>query len=188
MTGAVESQGEIDVNTMNLRYPIGPLRVQPSLSDEERHRAVEEIAALPAELRNTVAGLTDAQLATPYRPGGWTVRQVVNHIPDSHMNGYVRFKLAVTEEEPTVKTYDEAAWAELADGREGDIEVSLRLLEALHERWVTFLRSMSPAQFQRILRHPELGTISAESYLQTYAWHGRHHLAHISGLIEREGW
>jgi hypothetical protein len=104
------------------------------------------------------------------------------------MNGYVRFKLAVTEDEPTVKTYDEAAWAELADGREGDIEVSLRLLEALHERWVTFLRSMTPAQFQRILRHPELGTISAESYLQTYAWHGRHHLAHISGLIEREGW
>ena len=149
---------------------------------------IQEIADTPANLRASVAGLSAEQLDTPYRPGGWTVRQVVHHVPDSHMNSYVRFRLALTEDEPTIKPYDESRWAELADSRTARIETSLALLESLHERWVLLLRSLSPADFRRQFRHPELGVVSLEKNLALYAWHGRHHVAHITSLRERMGW
>lgn len=171
-----------------LRYPIGRFRARSGLTAAERQAHIEDIAALPENLRAVISGLSPEQLDTPYRPDGWTVRQVVHHVPDSHMNGYVRFKLAVTEIEPTVRTYDEAAWAELADARGEDIESSLLLLDALHRRWTRFLRSLDEGQFQRVLLHPELGRITLDTNLQLYAWHGRHHLAHITRLGERLGW
>jgi hypothetical protein len=170
------------------KYPIGRFRPRSGLTPAERGSRIEDIADLPGDLRAVVSGLSPRQLDTPYRPAGWSVRQVVHHLPDSHMNGYVRFKLAVTEIDPTVMTYDEAAWAELADARDEDIESSLILLEALHRRWARFLRSLDGGQFQRALLHPELGRITLETNLQLYAWHGRHHLAHITGLGERLGW
>lgn len=172
----------------DLRYPIGKFGVDPEVTDAKRRRWIEEIAGTPAALRAAVAGLSEAQLDTPYRPGGWTVRQVAHHLPDSHLNAYVRFKLALTEAEPTVKTYDEAAWAELADGRTAPVELSLALLESLHRRWVLVLRSLFPGDFARTFRHPEWGTVSLDWYLQQYAWHGRHHVAHITSLRGRMGW
>ena len=141
----------------------------------------------PAKLKAAVGGLNDRQLDTPYRPGGWTVRQVVHHLPDSHLNSFVRFKLALTEEEPTIKPYDEARWAELADSK-APIELSLPLLENLHERWVLLLNSLTPADWQRKFRHPERGPMTLTDNLQIYAWHGRHHVAHITALRERNGW
>ncbi len=147
-----------------------------------------EIAETPARLREAVVGLDDAQLDTPYRPEGWTVRQVVHHLPDSHLNSYVRFKLAVTEDEPTIKAYDEAAWARLEDAQNAPIEGSLELLESLHERWVRFLRSLGPNELARTFKHPEIGSVSVAQNIALYAWHGRHHVAHITSLREREGW
>ena len=132
--------------------------------------------------------LTDAQIETPYRPGGWTVRQVVHHVPDSHLNAFCRFKLALTENEPTIKPYDESAWAELADVKAVPIATSLTLLEAVHERWVAILRAMTPADFGRQLIHPETGRQSLDQVLALYAWHGPHHTAHITSLRERNGW
>jgi len=132
--------------------------------------------------------LTASQLDTPYRPGGWTVRQVVHHVPDSHLNAYVRFKLALTEDSPTIKPYDEAAWAKLADTAETPVEVSLQLLESLHARWVRLLESMTEADFARQFHHPESGTMSLDTYLSGYAWHCRHHVAHITQLRARMGW
>lgn len=181
---AIESDTELE----RLRYPIGRFRPQPELTEAERNERIDRIAALPAEVRAAVAGLTDEQLDTPYRPGGWTVRQVVHHLPDSHMNAYVRFKLAATEDEPAIKAYQEAAWAELADGRTADIEVSLALLDALHRRWTLFLRSLAATDFARAFRHPELGPVTLDTNLQLYAWHCRHHVAHITRLRERSGW
>jgi hypothetical protein len=172
----------------NLRYPIGKFRTEPEVTDTKRRRWIEEIAATPAQLRAAVHGLSVEQCDTPYRPGGWTVRQVVHHLPDSHLNAYVRFKLTLTEAEPPVKTYDEAAWAELSDGRTAPVEISLALLESLHHRWVLLLRSLTPADFARALRHPELGRVTLDTYLQMYAWHGRHHVAHITSLRQRLGW
>ena len=173
---------------VDLQYPIGRFEFPREVSSEDRARFIQEIAETPANLRAAVAGLSGEQLDTPYRPGGWTVRQVVHHVPDSHMNSYVRFRLALTEEEPTIKPYDEARWAELADARTAGIETSLALLESLHERWVLLLRSLSPADFRRQFRHPELGVVSLEKNLALYAWHGRHHVAHITSLRERMGW
>jgi uncharacterized damage-inducible protein DinB len=149
---------------------------------------IDEIAAAPAALRKAVEGLTEAQLDTPYRPGGWSVRQVAHHVPDSHMNAYVRFKLAVTEDSPTIKPYDEAAWAELADVKTVPVATSLALLDAVHERWVAFLRSLGEADWARTFRHPELGVVPLEKNLALYAWHGRHHVAHVTALRERIGW
>jgi hypothetical protein len=171
-----------------LRFPVGRFRAEPAPTPDELHGFIRAIAALPAEIRSAVAGLDARQLDEPYRPAGWTVRQVVHHLPDSHMNAYVRFKLAVTEFEPTVVTYDEAAWAELADARGDDVETSLLLLTALHSRWTRFLRSLEPEHFERAFVHPDLGRITLAFTLQLYAWHGRHHLAHITGLRERNGW
>jgi uncharacterized damage-inducible protein DinB len=139
-------------------------------------------------MRTAVAGLSDEQLNTPYRPAGWTVRQVVHHVPESHMNSYVRFKLALTEEEPTIKPYFEDRWAQLDDANQAPVGLSLDLLDALHGRWVWFLRSLKDADFQRTFRHPELGTVSLDRNIALYAWHGRHHVAHITSLRERMGW
>jgi hypothetical protein len=139
-------------------------------------------------LRAAVAELNDDQLNTPYRDGGWTVRQVIHHVPESHMNAYIRFKLALTESEPTIKPYDEAAWAETADVRGTPIEVSLVLLDNLHKRWVVLLKSMSEADFLKQFRHPELGVVPLEKNLALYAWHSKHHVAHITTLRERKQW
>ena len=170
------------------RYPIGKADLKTVLSAAERHSAIAAIAATPANLRAAVSGLTPDQLDTPYRDGGWTVRQVVHHVPDSHMNAYVRFKLALTEDEPTIKTYAEDRWAKLADSSTTPIEVSLTLLETLHRRWDDLLRSMGPDDFQRTLHHPEHGRITLDRMLGIYSWHGRHHVAHVTALRERMGW
>ena len=149
---------------------------------------LEDIEQTPARLRAAVRGLNDHQLDTPYREGGWTVRQVVHHVPDSHMNSYVRFKLALTEDEPTICPYMENLWAELPEARSAPIELSLSLLESLHKRWILVLRGIKPADWKRNLRHPELGLVSLEKNLAIYAWHGKHHVAHITSLRERMGW
>lgn len=172
----------------DLRYPIGKLQAKPELTGAEREDLIHQIAEAPAELREAVRNLTEDQLDTPYRPDGWTVRQVVHHLPDSHMNAYIRFKLGVTEQQPTVKPYKENLWAELVDGKSSAIEPSLALLESLHQRWVAFLRSLSAADFARTVNHPESGVINLDRLLQIYAWHGQHHVAHITSLRERMGW
>lgn len=172
----------------DLRYPIGEFIARPALTDAERRELILALDQTPAGARAAVAGLSDDQLETPYRPDGWTVRQTVHHLTDSHLNGYVRFKLGLTEETPTVKPYAEKLWAELEDGRRADPELSLRLLAAVHERWTICLRALSPAVFVREVRHPEMGDLSLDVVLQLYVWHGRHHIAHITRLRERMGW
>lgn len=171
------------------RYPVGRYERVDSLNADERTRMIVDIAACPAEMRRALSGLSDGQLDTPYRDGGWTLRQVAHHVPDSHMNAYIRHKLAVTEEQPTVKSYTEGAWAELVDGKGGPIEVSLTLLTALHDRWTRFLRSLSEEQFARTFLQPEVrGPIRLDQSLAMYAWHSRHHVAHIDHLRQRMGW
>ena len=173
----------------DLRYPIGKFaRPSAPLTPGERRKHIDEIAEAPAHLAAAVRGLSPAQLDTPYRPGGWTVRQVIHHLPDSHMNSYVRFKLALTEDEPTIKPYDENVWAQLPDSRDTPIEVSLALLENLHKRWVILLGSFAPSNWSRQFRHPELGPTPLDQALALYAWHGRHHVAHITTLRERNAW
>ncbi len=170
------------------RYPVGKF-VKPAAIDRfVREAHVREIEAAPENVRWAVARLSDAQLDTPYREGGWTVRQVVHHIPDSHLNAYVRFKLALTEQDPTIKPYDEALWAELPEAKRGPIDMSLRLLESIHVRWVACIRALPAESFARAFRHPELGTMTLDEQLAMYAWHGRHHVAHITSLRERMGW
>jgi len=146
------------------------------------------MAALPQRFRNAVSGLSDTQLSTPYRDGGWTVRQLIHHVPDSHLNAYIRCKLALTEDSPTIKPYDQEAWANLADSALTPAEVSLSLLEAVHRRWVTLLRALTPDDFQRKFNHPETGVQSVDSTVAFYAWHGNHHLGHITALRERMRW
>lgn len=172
----------------DLAYPIGKFVWSGPASAEDRARRIAEIAAAPAALRDAVAGLSDAQLETPYRPGGWTVRQVAHHVPDSHLNAYVRFKLVLTEDAPTIKPYDEKAWAELADVRSVPIQTSLDLLARLHERWVALLSALSESDWKRNFQHPELGVVPLEKNLALYAWHGRHHVAHVTALGKRMGW
>lgn len=173
----------------DLRYPVGRFNFDAPISQADYPRLIGEIAEAPGAMRSAVAGLSRDQLETRYRPGGWTVKQVVHHVPDSHLNAYTRFKLALTENEPTIKPYDEAAWAELADSQKVPIDVSLTLLESLHQRWVPLLRSMDAADFRRGLRHPEHGRVlTLEQMLGLYAWHSRHHVAHITALRQREGW
>ena len=173
---------------MDLSYPIGKYEHKLTLTSAERETAIAQIAAAPKCLRDAVAGLSHQQFDTPYRPGGWTVRQVVHHVPDSHLNSYVRFKLALTENEPTIRPYDEALWAKLQDSRDTPVEVSLSLLESLHHRWEVLLRSLGPEDFSRRLRHPAQGPMTLDDMLGSYAWHGRHHVAHITSLRSREGW
>ena len=172
----------------NLQYPVGKFHFDADVTPEKRNACIREIAELPQKVRRAVNGLTPAQLDTPYRDGGWTVRQVVHHLADSHMNSYVRFKLALTEDTPQIKAYDQDAWAATADAAAADIALSLSLLEGLHGRWAALLSSLAPADFARTFRHPESGLQTLDRTLQTYAWHCRHHVAHITGLRERSGW
>ncbi|MDQ3254540.1 MAG: putative metal-dependent hydrolase [Acidobacteriota bacterium] len=172
----------------DLRYPIGRFIFDGQSSDEQRQRFIDEIADAPARLRAAVDGLTPEQIETPYRPGGWTVRQVVHHVADSHLNSQLRFRLALTEDEPTIKAYDETAWAELADARTGPLDVSLTMLDVLHQRWVMLLRSLQPEDFARTFRHPEQGLVTLDRTLALYAWHGRHHTAHVTHLRKRMSW
>ncbi len=172
----------------DLRYPVGPFQPKPAISERERKEMIRQIAETPAILRKEITGLNEAQLDTPYRPGGWTVRQVVHHLPDSHLNSYIRFKLALTENEPTIKPYQEHLWAELPEAKSGPLNLSLDLLESLHKRWVTVLENMSSEDFARTLIHPESGKMNLDRVLQLYAWHGRHHIAHITHLKKRMGW
>ncbi len=173
---------------MDPRYPIGKYEQPKDVTPALRQQAIEVIAATPAKFRAAVKGLNEAQLDTPYRDGGWTVRQVVHHVPDSHLNAYVRLRLALTEEQPTIKPYEEARWAELADAKSAPIEVSLTLLESLHDRWVRLWRSMSAPDFGKTFVHPEHGVRSVDWLLFLYAWHGRHHTAHITTLRQQKGW
>jgi hypothetical protein len=173
---------------MDLRYPVGPFEFKGPLDDQQRRQFIQQIEETPARMRDSVAGLSHEQLDTPYRPEGWTVRQVVHHMPDSHTNAYVRFKLALTEDQPTIRAYDENLWAKLDDASHAPIDISLDLLESLHRRWVLFLRSLKGKDFERSFLHPEIGTVTIDRNIALYAWHGRHHVAHITSLRERMGW
>ncbi|HSL83356.1 MAG TPA: bacillithiol transferase BstA [Thermoanaerobaculia bacterium] len=171
-----------------LRYPMGRWQRQEGATAAERRSWIDAIAAAPLALRVAVTGLGDEQLDTPYRPGGWTARQLVHHVPDSHLNAYVRTCLALTEDRPTIRPYDEAAWAELGPARTAPVEPSLAFLEALHERWVALLRSLGDDAFERPLSHPEIGMLTLTDLLSLYVWHGRHHAAHVTELRKRRGW
>lgn len=172
----------------DLRYPVGKYDPRGEVSLEQRRAWLDEVAAFPGLFRAAVEDLSPEQLDTPYRPGGWTVRQLAHHVPDSHINSYVRFKLALTEDAPTIKTYEENLWAELPDTRTTPVEVSLTLLETLHQRWVLLMHGMSDEQWARPFRHAEWGLVPLDRALGLYAWHGRHHLAHVTRLRERMRW
>ena len=177
-----------DARMEALRFPIGRFEEDPQPSRAKHKGWIDQIGRVPGELRALVQDLSERQLDTPYRPDGWTVRQVVHHLADSHLNAYVRTKLALTEEEPTIKPYDEAAWAELPDGSASPIESSMSLLEALHARWVSALRAVPEEAFKRTLNHPEQGVITVSRIVQSYAWHGLHHIAHVNTLRDKMGW
>ena len=189
-----ESTADLTANlkdslSADLRYPIGKEpELGRRLAPEERPALIDQIAQMPARLKAAVSGLTAAQLDTPYRPGGWTVRQVVHHYADSHMNSFIRFKLALTEDSPTIKPYNEALWAEMPDAKNPLIDLSLALVENLHARWVLLLRAMSSQDWARTLMHPERGLITLDESLCLYSWHSRHHVAHITSLRARESW
>jgi uncharacterized damage-inducible protein DinB len=173
---------------MDLSYPIGKFDFHQTVAPSQYPALIAEIAAAPKLYRDAVGGLDDAQLDTPYRPGGWTVRQTVHHVADSHMNSYIRMRLALTEGEPAIRPYDQKAWAELPDSRTAPVELSLQLVENLHARWVLLLKALSDADFARAFRHPEIGLVRLDTNLALYAWHGRHHAAHITSLRHRNGW
>jgi hypothetical protein len=172
----------------DLRYPIGKCKVPDPISPEQILAWISDMEALPRDLRKLTGDMSRVQLDTPYREGGWTVRQVIHHIPDSHLNSYVRFKLALTEDRPTIKPYDEARWAELPDAGALSAQVSLDLLESLHQRWCPLLRLLTPKQLRLEFQHPEMGAVPLDESIALYAWHGRHHLAHIERLAHRMGW
>jgi len=173
---------------MDPRYPVGKFEMPVEVNARRRREAIDSLAAAPASLRAAVIGLDDAQLDTPYREGGWTVRQVVHHVPDSHLNAYVRLKLALTEEKPAIRTYHEERWAELADSKTTPIEVSQTLLDSVHSRWDRLWRSLKTEDFARLLVHPDYGDRSVDWLLFLYEWHGRHHAAHITELRKQKGW
>lgn len=170
------------------RYPVGKFTPDDNPTPESRAKHIQELVSLPNQMRQAVTGLNPEQLDTPYREGGWTIRQVVHHVPDSHLNAYIRFKLALTENVPTIKPYDEAAWAKLKDTELTPIDVSLDLLDAVHTRWVTLLRTLKADDFARKFNHPEGGIQTLDRTLALYSWHSRHHLAHITSLRERMKW
>jgi len=170
-----------------LRYPIGKFSRDIEITPELRKEFIVEISNLPIKLKASIADLNDEQLDTPYRPAGWTVRQTIHHVADSHLNSLIRFKLALTEDAPTIRPYYEERWAELSDSFL-PLESSIKILEGLHFRWTTFLNSMSDADFQRKLVHPDSGDWTLEQMLGLYAWHGKHHTAHITSLRDRNNW
>jgi hypothetical protein len=185
---SVKKHSHLETKMSDLRYPIGKFHFDGPPTEQQRKKFIDDISQAPANLRAALEGLSHQQLDTPYRPDGWTVRQVAHHVPDSHLNAYVRFKLALTEPEPTIKPYAEDLWAQLPDTQATPVDVSLTLLESLHNRWVRLLRSLEPEDWKRSFRHPELGLVSLEKNLALYAWHGRHHVAHVTALRERNGW
>jgi uncharacterized damage-inducible protein DinB len=173
----------------NLKYPIGRFEFGKTYSKAETNAQIQTISALPSKLFNVVNVLTEAQLETPYRPGGWTVRQTIHHVADSHMNAYMRFKLALTEENPTIKPYEEGLWAELPDGKTAPVGWSLQLLKYVHLRWVMLLNSLTEQDLERTYFHPETKrTFPLSEVLALYAWHSEHHYEHINQLCMREGW
>lgn len=173
--------------SIDLRYPIGQFKYEGPYATPQRERLIQDIADLPENLHAAVAGLSEQQLDTPYRDGGWTVRQTVHHVADSHMNSFIRFRLAVTEDNPTIKPYDEKSWANLADMKE-PVEVSLKLIEPLHHRLVVLLKSFKADDWKRTMYHPERGQITCDINLAIYSWHSKHHVAHITELRKRKGW
>ena len=172
----------------DLRYPIGRFETPQNATQEDRQRWLEAIESAPGQLRQAVAGLSEEQLDTPYRPEGWTIRQVVHHITDSHLNGYVRTKWTLTEDNPAIKAYDQVRWAESPEARAGNVELSLPLLESLHRRWSEVLHSFEPDTWAQTFQHPQWGAVSLDVNVALYAWHGAHHIAHITTLRERMGW
>jgi len=172
----------------DVRYPVGPCEWPAEVSVDEKKRHLRDIAELPAKLRAAVAGLAAQHLDIPYRDGGWTIRQIVHHIPDSHMNSYVRFKLALTEDQPTIKPYDEKLWSEIPEARTAPIEMSLDMVDALHRRWSLMLQNMTDADFERSIVHPEIGALKLKSLVAGYGWHCRHHVAQIVATRRRMGW
>jgi DinB superfamily len=172
----------------DLKFPIGKFEFLAGATSAQQKQWIDAIAATPANLRQAVAGMNDQKLDTAYRDGGWTVRQLVHHVADSHINSYVRFRLALTEDAPAITPYNEKDWAELPDAKTLPVEVSLGVLDGLHARWVVLLRSLDAAAFAKVFIHPAMGPVSVDRALQLYAWHGRHHVAHVTALSERSGW
>lgn len=172
----------------DVRYPIGKFSFDKETATNNRNTAIQAIEELPVRLRQTIAGVNEEHLQTPYRDGGWTVHQLIHHIADSHMNAFIRFKLALTEDKPTIKTYDEALWAETTDVTNVPVDISLKLIDAVHERWFILLTSMSDEAFARELNHPEHGSINLEYMTALYAWHSQHHTAHVANLREKMSW
>lgn len=173
----------------DLRYPTGRFTPKGApLTSQERADFTARVAGLPAELRRAVAGLTDGQLDTPYREGGWSPRQIAHHVADSHLNAFVRFKLALTEDMPTIRPYDQEGWAAQADVLGVPVEASVEIVQGLHQRWVRLLGALTPSGFSRRLVHPEIGEIDLDFLLSLYAWHGHHHVTQIVALRQRQGW
>jgi uncharacterized damage-inducible protein DinB len=172
----------------DLRYPIGHVKIEGDITADMITSFINDIKEAPINLQKAVEGLSDEQLNTPYRPEGWTVRQVAHHLPDSHMNSYIRFKLALTEDSPVIKPYNEAKWAELPDSFNTPVLTSIDMLTSLHSRWVNLLNSLSPSDLKKTFRHPESGLVTLEKAIAIYAWHGKHHVAHITSLRQRMGW
>jgi uncharacterized damage-inducible protein DinB len=169
------------------RYPIGKFSYSGPLSPEQTKQYLKDVEETPARLREAVAGLNNQQLDTPYREGGWTVRQLAHHVPDSHMNAYIRFKLALTEDVPTIKPYIQDRWAQLPDSK-APIDVSLTLLDCVHQRWMMVLHSLGAPDWKRTFNHPEMGPMTLDKTLALYSWHGRHHVAHVTSLRKQKGW
>ena len=172
----------------DLRYPIGRLQMEDKITGDKRRQYIDQFEETPAKLRAAVGGLSASQLDAPYRPEGWTIRQVTHHLVDSHLNAYVRFKMALTEETPVVKSYDQKQWGELEDSRIAPVEASLSLFDGLYQRWTILMRSLSPEGFARTLNHPDWGIISLDGYLSICVWHGLHHIAHITSHRHRMNW
>jgi len=172
----------------DIRYPVGPCVWSPEVSAEEKQQHLRDISELPLMLHAAVAGLAPQHLDIPYREGGWSIRQMVHHIPESHMNSYIRFKLALTEDQPTIKPYDENLWGQMPDSRTAPIDMSLDLTDALHRRWSVVLSNMTDADFEKSVRHPEIGVLKLKSMLAGYGWHSRHHVAQIAATRRRMGW
>jgi uncharacterized damage-inducible protein DinB len=182
------TQQHSGANMTDPRFPLGKFHFDGPPTEDQRTQLIVSIEQTPTALGTAVKDLSPQQLDTPYREGGWTVRQVTHHVPDSHMNAYVRFKLALTEDEPTIKPYAEDRWAQLADTQSTPVEVSLALLDSLHRRWVRLLQSLKPEDWKRTFRHPEMGAVSLEKSLALYSWHGQHHVAHVNERRKRMGW